>query len=420
MKFHSTRSASPAVTLSEAIQMSIAPDGGLFVPDSFPTFTAKDFAGLDSWPAIGERLLEPFFLGDLLHGQLKEICAEAFNFPVELRRLSDDTAVLELFHGPTAAFKDVGARFLAACVARLPGRRTVIVATSGDTGSAVAAAFNERTDVTVIVLFPKDRISGRQQQQLTCWGDNVRSFAVHGDFDGCQQIVKTAFADREWSAKHGLLSANSINLGRLLPQTVYYAASSLWHLRERAVPPGYIIPTGNLGNSVAAFWTKAMGLPIREIVMSTNANRPLVDYFESGHWEPQPTISTLANAMDVGNPSNFERLRNLHPDISELHKISRVYSVSDAQISETIARAVDRWGQIFCPHTATAVHVRESLAEPDWIIVATAHPAKFDSIVEPLIKTELPLPQALDDVLNRPSRYEEIEPTFAALREAIG
>src|SRR5437016_5916086 len=365
MRIHSTRSASQPVTLSEAIRQSIAPEGGLYVPESFPTFNAEEFAELNSWKEIGKRLLEPFFRDDDLRNHLWDICDEAFNFPITLSFLNNETAVLELFHGPTAAFKDVGARFLTACVARMPGRRAIIVATSGDTGGAVAAAFAERSDVEVVILFPKEKISARQQQQLTCWGDHVRAFAVRGVFDDCQRIVKTAFADREWSERRGLLSANSINLGRLLPQTVYYAASSLWYFRQLGAPPGYIIPTGNLGNAVAAFWTKAMGFPIREIVLATNRNRTLPDYFETGDWSPQPTVATLANAMDVGNPSNFERLQNLH-SLALLRQIARAFSVTDEEISQTIAAGIDRWEQIWCPHTATAVHVRERLAEPDW------------------------------------------------------
>src|SRR5437588_3926671 len=418
MRFLSTRSTSELLTLSEAIGHSLAPDGGLYVPESFPILNAEDVVGLNSWNEIGKRLLEPFFRDDNLHAHLSDICDEAFNFPITLSFLNNETAVLELFHGPSAAFKVVGGRFLAAWVARMPGRRAIIVATSGDTGVAVAAAFAERSNVEVIILFPLEKISERQQQQLTCWGDNVRAFAVRGVFDDCQRIVKTAFADREWSEGRGLLSANSINLGRLLPQTVYYAASSLWYFRQRGAPPGYIIPTGNLGNAVAAFWTKAMGFPIREIVLATNRNRTLPDYFETGEWSPHPTIPTLANAMDVGNPSNFERLQNLH-SLAQLRQIARAFSVTDEEISQTIAEGIDRWGQVWCPHTATAVHVRERLSEPNWIIVATAHPAKFDSIVEPLIKQAVPTPPSLAAVPERPSRFEEIEPTFAALAQAL-
>jgi threonine synthase len=419
MKFHSTRSTSPPVTPSEAIQRSIAPDGGLYVPDNFPTFKVDDFEELESWPEIGERILEVFFEDDTLGPQLADICSEAFNFPVPLNYLNDDTAVLELFHGPTAAFKDVGARFLAACVSRLSGRKTVIVATSGDTGGAVAAAFHEHPEIQVIVLFPKNKISPRQQQQLTCWGESVRAFAVRGDFDDCQRIVKSAFAERAWADAQGLLSANSINLARLLPQTVYYAAAGLWYLRKRSRVPGFIIPTGNLGNAVAAFWARRMGLPVREIILATNENKAIPDYFSSGSWKPHPTVATLANAMDVGSPGNMERLLDLYPEIEELRKIAQSFSVSDQEITGTIAGDYRTRQLIWCPHTATAVRVRERLSSPHWIIVATAHPAKFESVVEPLIGRSVNIPPSLAQLFEAPSRFTEIDPEFEALREAL-
>jgi threonine synthase len=419
MKFHSTRSTSPPVTPSEAIQRSIAPDGGLYVPDNFPTFKVDDFEELESWPEIGERILEVFFEDDTLGPQLADICSEAFNFPVPLNYLNDDTAVLELFHGPTAAFKDVGARFLAACVSRLSGRKTVIVATSGDTGGAVAAAFHEHPEIQVIVLFPKNKISPRQQQQLTCWGESVRAFAVRGDFDDCQRIVKSAFAERAWADAQGLLSANSINLARLLPQTVYYAAAGLWYLRKRSEVPGFIIPTGNLGNAVAAFWARRMGLPVREIILATNENKAIPDYFSSGSWKPHPTVATLANAMDVGSPGNMERLLDLYPEIEELRKIAQSFSVSDQEITGTIAGDYRTRQLIWCPHTATAVRVRERLSSPHWIIVATAHPAKFESVVEPLIGRSVNIPPSLAQLFEAPSRFTEIDPEFEALREAL-
>jgi threonine synthase len=419
MKFRSTRATSPLLTLSEAIQTSIAPDGGLYVPVSFPTFTVSDFDGLSSWPEIGTRILFPFFEDDLLAPQIADICNEAFNFPISLNYVDDDTAALELFHGPTAAFKDVGARFLAACVSRLPGRRTVIVATSGDTGGAVAAAFHEHAEIDVVILFPRNKVSALQQQQLTCWGETVRAFAVRGDFDDCQRLVKTAFANREWAEAKGLLSANSINLGRLLPQTVYYAAASLWYLREKGARPGFVVPTGNLGNAVAAFWARQMGLPVREIVLATNANGAIPDYFASGSWKPQPTIATIANAMDVGNPGNIERLFDLHPEITELRQGAQSFSVSDKEIADTIAYDYSHSGQTWCPHTATAVHVRRRLSAPHWIMVATAHPAKFDSVVEPLIGRSLSMPPSLARLFDAPSRFEEIDPEFESLKEAL-
>jgi threonine synthase len=419
MRYVSTRGAAPPLGLSEAIMTSLAPDGGLYVPEQFPRFNVEDFDGLESLSEIAGKLLAPFCEGDALATHLADICREAFNFPVPLNALDDATAVLELFHGPTAAFKDVGARFLAACVARLPGRSTVLVATSGDTGGAVAAAFHEHANVRVVILFPKGLVSPRQQQQLTCWGGNVRAFAVRGDFDDCQRIVKAAFADRELSRAKGLLSANSINLGRLLPQVAYHATASLRYLRRHGARAGLIIPTGNLGNAVAAFWARAAGLPIREIALAANANRAVPDYFACGAWAARPTVRTLANAMDVGDPSNMERLLHLHPDVAELRRVASAFTVGDEEIARTIADEAARHGRIRDPHTAAAVHVRSLLASPHWIVVATAHPAKFESIVEPLVGRTLETPPALAELLHKPSLYQELEPSLAALAAAL-
>jgi threonine synthase len=424
MRYLSTRGEAPPATLSQALLHGIAPDGGLYVPEHFPRFEPGAFDGLTTLPQIAARLLEPFFQGDPLAPALAEICRDALGFPTPLKHLRDDTAVLELFHGPTAAFKDVGARFLARCFARLgtEGARplTILVATSGDTGGAVAAAFHGQPGVEVAVLFPTGRISARQEKQLTCWGGNVTSLAVRGDFDDCQRLVKQAFADPALRAARRLSSANSINLGRLLPQMTYYAAAGLWYLRERGRAPGFVIPSCNVGNSLAALWAMRVGAPVREVVLATNANRTVADFLETGRWEPRATVPTLASAMDVGNPSNVERLRHLYPEPAALRKAVRAHVVSDDAIREQIRRGPPEWGEVWDPHTAAAVHVRELLGTPDWILVATAHPAKFESIVEPLVGSEVPVPPALAELLHRPSRVTEIEPELDALRGALG
>ena len=248
MRYVSTRDAALTATLSQALERGIAPDGGLYVPETFPTFRPEDFDGAETLPAIAERLLAPFFAGDALEPQLSAILREAFDFPVPLVALggTDDASVLELFHGPTAAFKDFGARFLAACFARLPRDRarrlTILVATSGDTGGAVAAAFHRRPGIDVVVLYPKGLVSPRQEQQLTCWGDNVRALRVIGTFDDCQALVKAAFADPQVAAQRELSSANSINVGRLLPQACYYALASLAVWRRTRRPANFIVP----------------------------------------------------------------------------------------------------------------------------------------------------------------------------------
>lgn len=423
MKYVSTRQKSPAATFSEAVQISLAPDGGLYVPEAFPRINPNTFTSQCSLSQIASRLLSPYLQGDPLHDSLEEICDEAFNFSVDLRRLKGETAILELFHGPTAAFKDVGARFLASCLTRIaPTRsapRLVLVATSGDTGAAVAAAFHGKAGHEVAILFPKGRISPRQEKQLTCWGGNVRAFAVRGTFDDCQRMAKAAFQDPHLSSRFHLLSANSISIGRLLPQQVYYAMASLRYFEQGRIAPNFLIPTGNLGNAVAALWAKRIGFPINQVVLVTNANRAIPDYFTTGKWAPQPTVATLANAMDVGNASNMERIFHLYPEGRGLQNDVQALSVSDAEIREAITGGNSKWGADFCPHTATAVFAREKFTSPNWIIVATAHPAKFDAIVEPLVGHAVTVPPALSDLLARPSHSQEIDPSSEAFSAVL-
>jgi threonine synthase len=372
---------------------------------------------------IAAEVLAPFFAGSGLEAELGAICRDAFDFPLPLKELAPngDLAVLELFHGPTAAFKDVGARFLAALMERALRRSTdsraltILVATSGDTGGAVAAAFHRRRGIRVGVLFPKGQVSPRQQHQLTCWGDNIRAFEVDGTFDDCQALVKGAFTDPGLQRRHRLTAANSINVGRLLPQVAYHAAASLWHWRRHGTAAGSIIPSGNLGNGMACVWARAMGLPVREIVLAVNANRTIPDFLATGQWQPRPSVATLASAMDVGNPSNIERLRNLVPDFAELRASIESYPVDDAAIRAQIAKDYERFGEVWCPHTATAFWVYDHLpparkAARPWIVSATAHPAKFETIVEPVIGRAVPVPPALAELLDRPTASTPLAP----------
>jgi threonine synthase len=430
MHYTSTRNPQHRVTLSEAIAQGIAPDGGLYVPETFPHFVPHDFNADATLPQLGEQLIAPFAAGDALAGDLAAIMKEAFNFPaplVPLPAAPSAASVLELFHGPTAAFKDFGARFLAASMARIPRRSTkkltILVATSGDTGGAVAAAFHGRPSIDVAVLYPKGLVSQRQAQQLACWGDNVRTFRVGGTFDDCQRMVKEAFADPALAATHELSSANSINVGRLLPQMVYYAKASLELWRQTGKRPNFIIPAGNLGNSLAAIWARHVGLPIGEIVLATNANQTINEFLRTGEWKPRPSVATLASAMDVGNPSNMERLRALHPDFAELEAQLGASSVDDIEIRATIRRDAHELSQVWCPHTATAAKVFRRLlsrgARGHWVIVATAHPAKFNDVVEPLIGRQVPVPPELARLLNLPRQETDIDPTLAALRTEL-
>lgn len=430
MDFVSTRGGE-TVGLDEALVNGIASDGGLYVPAQLPSFSTDDFAAGASIAEVASVLLEPFFAGSVLSGELDRVLAETFSFAVPVTRLptrSGYAGLLELYHGPTAAFKDVGAGFLAACLTRLEGDQsaplTILVATSGDTGGAVAAAFNGRPGMRVVVLFPDGRVSARQAQQLTCWGDNVLSLRVNGAFDDCQALVKSALADEDLGRRYRFSSANSINIGRLLPQSTYYADASLRHFRDTGARPGFIVPTGNLGNALACIMAREMGLPIGPIILATNANRTISDYFETLEWIPRASAQTLASAMDVGDPSNMERLRNIVGDADVLRECLGVLSVDDKQIEAGIRRDFREFGFATCPHTATATHTWRELdpdlrSGHDWILVATAHPAKFETIVEPLIGEAVPLPQELADILSRPSRAVSIAPHLEALADAM-
>jgi threonine synthase len=276
----------------------------------------------------------------------------------------------------------------------------------------------------VSVLFPKGLVSPTQEHQLTCWGDNVRSFAVRGTFDDCQRMVKAAFMDTELNRRFDLSSANSINLGRLLPQAVYYAAASLQGWCEHGDQVSFVVPSGNLGNSVAGLWAKRLGLPLGEFVLAHNANRTVPDLLASGTFAPRPSIATLASAMDVGNPSNLERLRALYPDLGALRAIVTADSVSDEQIRARIRSGFQEYGQIWCPHTATAAEVHARLSpqrrqQGHWVLVATAHPAKFREIVEPLIGRKVDVPESLSRLFALPSRAVEIAADVDALRQGL-
>lgn len=430
VRYFSTRGAGPA-SLDEALRRGIASDGGLFLPERLPEFTIKDFDSADSIPEVARVLLQPFFAGSELEGDIGEILAETFCFPIPATELTSgekNASLLELYHGPTAAFKDVGAGFLAACLSRLEGNvdspLTILVATSGDTGGAVAAAFDGRPGMRVAVLYPDGRVSDRQEHQLCCWSDNVLSLKVNGAFDDCQALVKAAMANQELSEEHRFSSANSINIGRLLPQSTYYADASLRHFRRTGNKPGFIIPTGNLGNAFACIMAREMGLPIGPVILVTNANKTIVDYFETMKWLPRASLQTLASAMDVGDPSNMERLRSLIGEADVLKDKLGVTSVSDDEIKVSMRQDFEDFGFATCPHTATASHAWRELApdlaeQHDWILVATAHPAKFETIVEPLIGQIVPLPPELEDILSRPTHAVSIEPDISSLAAAL-
>jgi threonine synthase len=426
MKFPSTRGGCAPASIDHALAAGLASDGGLYVPERFPHAV---FAGPPATLADTARiLLAPYFDDSLLRDPLGDICEHAFSFPAPLRPLrGGDDWLLELFHGPTAAFKDYAARFLAEALSRLRAvdapATTIVVATSGDTGAAVAAAFHRRPGFNVAILYPDGRVSPRQAHGLGCWGDNVHAFRVDGSFDDCQRLAKQALSDEVLRRERPLSSANSISLGRLLPQTAYYAHAALHFQARHDAPLNFIVPTGNLGNACAAYVARRMGLPIGEIRLATNANTVLPRFFAGAEYQPQPTRATLANAMDVGAPSNFERLRHWYGDDAALRADFIAESVDDDSIRATVRDAPRRHGVVPCPHTATGLQLLERLRVAGdtrpWAVVATAHPAKFEGIVEPLVGHAVAPPPALAGSLARPASAEPLAADYGMLRARL-
>ncbi len=424
MKFISTRlkqsGQQETLTVSEAMQKGLARDGGLFVPESFPKI---DWGQLDptlDYPGFAAKILAPYFEGDVLADELEEICRECFTFELPLKQVAGNTQVLELFHGPTLSFKDFGARFLGCSLSHLARKKvmTIIVATSGDTGSAVAAALHQKLNIRVVVLFPEGKISERQQSQITCWGDNVLALSVQGTFDDCQALVKGAFADEWWHETTQLNTSNSINIGRLLPQSTYYAYVSWKYFKECGEHANFVVPSGNIGNLTAAFWAKQCGFPIGELVVSQNSNNTLVNYLATGVAPDQATIETLANAMDVGKPSNFERLQYLFPDFKEFKQNVRAFEVSDEAIKQQITETYQTDGYLACPHTATTFFARKQLSkDQNWILVATADPCKFETVLESIIDEKvLPTPE-LQALLDKAQSFQKIEASMSSLKD---
>jgi len=428
VRYVSTRGRSEPTTISGAIARGPAPDGGLYVPETLPRLDLDGAPVGGTLAQVAAWLLAPFFVGDPLEDALGTITHDALDFQTPLRALPrPGDHLLELFHGQTGAFKDVGARFLAACLARMrrddPRPLTILVATSGDTGAAVAAAFHGRPGLRVAVLYPDGRVSPRQAHQLGCFGGNVRAFRVAGNFDDCQAMVKAAFADEGLRGEVPLASANSISLGRLLPQMAYYAQAALEHRGRSGDKLGFVIPTGNLGNAFAGLLARQLGLPVGDVVLATNANRVLPNWFATGDYRPSASVPTLANAMDVGDPSNAERLGWLWPEPEARARATYAVPVEDDRIRQTIRDWDAHWGELLCPHTAcAAAHLDDLRAEGDrrpWAVVATAHPAKFETVVEPLVGRTVPLPPTLAAMLERPAHAEPLTNEPAALAERL-
>ncbi len=424
MKFASTRNPGDTATFREAVLKGMAPGGGLWMPEALPVFEDWDSLLQLRWVERSEIILRRFIGDEFDQDAFAAAIHGALDFPIPLAQVRRGLHVLELFHGPTLAFKDVGARFFAHILdlIREPGRPlTILTATSGDTGAAVAQAFWQRPGARVVVLYPKGRVSDLQERQFATLGDNVAALAVEGSFDDCQALVKACFNDAELSSRHGLTSANSINVARLLPQMLYYA-EAVAQLHKQDVRDGIVfaVPSGNFGNLCAGLMAQRTGLPLRAFVAATNANATVPRYLDSGDYAPQPSVATLSNAMDVGAPNNWERIQHLFGgDFHSLRQALRWGFKDDADTRRSI-RELTGMGYLADPHAAVAYAVLEErlgLSETG-VFLGTAHPAKFLPVYESM-GIQVPIPEALAGLRDRPLLSKDIPNEVAAVREAL-
>ncbi len=423
MKWVSTRRSSPPVSFIDALFAGTAPDGGLYFPDQFDPLPLSSLEALrsadivETASIVGGHLLRD----EISARDLAALVRDALDFPIPLVQVTERAWALELFHGPTRAFKDVGARVQARLLHHFTDGTplTILVATSGDTGSAVAQAFHGVPDTRVVVLYPEGQVTEVQEAQMASLGDNITAVAVRGTFDDCQRLVKQAFADDELRTHVWLTPANSINLGRLLPQVFYYFA-----LARLGTDPIISVPSGNFGNLTAGLIAKRIGLPVRRFVAATNVNDVVPAYLRSGVYEPRSSVRTVANAMDVGAPSNFERMRALYDDdIDRMRRDVEGAAFTDARVVEEIKDVYQRRGYLLDPHGAIAWLGLQALLEADasatGVFLATAHPAKFREVVEPAIGEPVALPPALAAALARPRHSVPLPASYPALVELV-
>jgi threonine synthase len=421
MMYCSTSGRSPEVDFRSACFNGLAPDGGLYVPASIPRLDPAVFS-LPFHDAAAVVLSR--FVTDIPEERLRSIVRSAFNFEIPLVPLAEHTDLLELFHGPTLAFKDVGARFMAGVLAHYLEHEerelTIAVATSGDTGSAVARGFLGMPRLQVYVLYPSGRISRLQEQQMATLGQNIHALEVEGSFDDCQRLLKQALGDPDVVSRLALTTANSINVGRLLPQVSYYVwACAQWMSRRgRGAPPAVVVPCGNLGNITSAAYAKQMGAPLGRLIGATNRNRVFVEYLASGRFAPEPSVQTLSNAMDVGNPSNLARLQQLYG--SGMRDEITAAAISDDETLAEIRSTHERFGTLVDPHTAVGLAaVRRLKLSGDVIVASTAHPAKFPEIVEQATGTRPALPAELERVLHLPKQSTTMSATYDSLKRIL-
>ena len=419
MNLYNIKHPEEQVNFAQAVRQGLGKDQGLFFPENIPHLSNID--ELLALPLVerSQKILGALIGEEIPQAQLEQMVRNAFTFPAPVANVEDNIYALELFHGPTLAFKDFGGRFMAQALAtvRGDGKITILTATSGDTGAAVAHAFYGLENIDVVILYPKGKISPLQEKLFCTLGGNIRTIAINADFDACQALVKQAFDDAELRQAIGLNSANSINISRLLAQVCYYFEAATQLPKEKRENLVVSVPSGNFGNLTAGLIAKTLGLPIKRFIAATNANDTVPRYLHNGNWSPNATVATLSNAMDVSRPNNWPRVEELFKRngwaLSELHSAA----ISDTQTEDTL-RAMNQLGYLCEPHGAVAYEVlkQDLQAGETGLFLCTAHPAKFKESVERILDLTLPLPEALDKHNKLPLLSDEMENDFAQLK----
>lgn len=431
MRFYSTNSPQATVSIKEALFRSMPADKGLYMPTPLPNLGARFFEQIagESLATIGFLISQALFGDEISKADLEDLTHRTFPFDTPVVDLeAGKTSVLELFHGPSLAFKDVGARYMAALMSYYSTHSdqevNILVATSGDTGGAVAMGFHNVPGVRVSILYPSGRVSDLQEKQLTTLGGNVQAFEVDGSFDDCQAIVKQAFVDKELNANLSLSSANSINIFRLIPQGFYYVRA-YGQVRHFSKPIVFSTPSGNFGNLSAGVMVQQMGLPVDHFVAATNLNQVVPSYLRTGDYSPRPSVSTISNAMDVGSPSNFVRLSHLHGDDYDRFKANvSGYFYDDAETKSGMRAIYDQYGYISCPHTAIGIlglddYRQESKRDFTGVALATAHPSKFKPLVEEVLGLPVDVPERLAVLAQRTKNSIRIPSTYRDFKESF-
>jgi threonine synthase len=433
MLYYSLNGKSPKVNFKDAVISGQAPDGGLYFPENIPSIDQYFFENIDQYSdeEIAFKVIAPFVGDAIPENDLRKILTDTINFEMPVVKVDETIFSLELFHGPTLAFKDVGARFMSRCLGyfvrenpeEFKKKITVLVATSGDTGGAVANGFYEVDGIDVVILYPSGKVSSVQELQLTTLGKNITALEVNGTFDDCQKLVKQAFSDKELNEHLFLSSANSINIARWLSQQFYYFfAFKQW--KDKNNPPVISVPSGNFGNICAGLLAHLRGLPVNHFVAACNANDVFPAYLEEGKFVPKDSVATISNAMDVGNPSNFIRIIRLFENqFTAIKKTVSSYTISDKETRKAIEDVYRTNKYLLDPHGAVAYASLKKYLEKNpglqGMILETAHPVKFYDVVEPVIDEEIPLPRVVSDLLKKEKKSIQINPNYRELRNLL-